>query len=192
MDVVWEPLFGFVSQYICTAFYLIYCVVTVGSTEQQSLSSTSSQASPAAVMQFDSYTTFDWDAYLRETNSVTAPPEYYKQVCQIPLEICTCWSCWVYFMHTYQNLSVVTYFPRTASFINIFRNFTFMWLYIVKARWREKNQQDVTNLIFILSHLSQHVLGIIMPIFRRTRLCTTAYGVLHCNKKETSCEVLVP
>lgn len=51
----------------------------VGSTEQRSLSSTSSQASPAAVMQFDSYTTFDWDAYLRETNSVTAPPEYYKQ-----------------------------------------------------------------------------------------------------------------
>ena len=40
-------------------------------------------------MQFDSYTTFDWDAYLRETNSVTAPPEYYKQVYQIPLEICT-------------------------------------------------------------------------------------------------------
>jgi hypothetical protein len=69
-----------VSQYICTSFYLIYCIVTVGSNEQRSLSSTSSQASPAAVMQFDSYTTFDWDVYLRETNSVTAPPEYYKQV----------------------------------------------------------------------------------------------------------------
>jgi len=79
-----------VSQYICTSFYLTYCIVTVGSTEQRSLSSTSSQASPAAVMQFDSYTTFDWDAYLRETNSVTAPPEYYKQVYQILLEICTC------------------------------------------------------------------------------------------------------
>lgn len=85
-----EPLLRFVSQYVGTSFYLIYCIVTVGSTEQRSLSSTSSQASPAAVMQFDSYTTFDWDAYLRETNSVTAPPEYYKQVYQIPLEIYTC------------------------------------------------------------------------------------------------------
>lgn len=51
----------------------------VGSTEQRSLGSTSSQASPASMMQFDSYTTFEWDVYLRETNSVTAPPEYYKQ-----------------------------------------------------------------------------------------------------------------
>ncbi|XP_069695083.1 polycomb protein Scm isoform X2 [Periplaneta americana] len=51
----------------------------VGSTEQRSLGSTSSASSPASVMQFDSYTTFDWDVYLRETNSVTAPPEYYKQ-----------------------------------------------------------------------------------------------------------------
>jgi len=108
-----------VSQYICTSFYLICCVVTVGSTEQRSLSSTSSQASPAAVMQFDSYTTFDWDAYLRETNSVTAPPEYYKQVYQIPIEICTCWSCWLYFINTYQNLSVVTYFRRTARLCDI-------------------------------------------------------------------------
>lgn len=79
-----------VSQYICNSFYVIYCIVPVGSTEQRPLSSTSSQASPASMMQFDSYTTFDWDAYLRETNSVTAPPEYYKQVYQIPLEICTC------------------------------------------------------------------------------------------------------
>jgi hypothetical protein len=79
-----------VYQYICTSFYLMCCVVPVGSTEQRSLSSTSSQASPASVMQFDSYTTFDWDVYLRETSSVTAPPEYYKQVYHIPLEICTC------------------------------------------------------------------------------------------------------
>ena len=34
--------------------------------------------------------------------------------------------------------------------------------------------------MFIIKLLSQHVLGIIMPIFRRTRLCITAYGVLHC------------
>ena len=44
--------------------------------------------------------------------------------------------------------------------------------------WRERNQQAATNLMLIIIHLSQHVLGIIMPIIRRTRLCTTAYGVL--------------
>jgi len=37
--------------------------------------------------------------------------------------------------------------------------------------------------MFIINHLSQHVSGIIMPIVRRTRLCTTAYGVRHCNKR---------
>lgn len=26
------------------------------------------------------FITFDWDAYLKETNSTTAPPEYFKQV----------------------------------------------------------------------------------------------------------------
>jgi hypothetical protein len=45
--------------------------------------------------------------------------------------------------------------------------------------WREKSQQDSTNLIFIIRPLSQHVSGITMPIFKRTRLCSTAYGVLH-------------
>jgi len=48
---------------------------------------------------------------------------------------------------------------------------------------RERNQQDASNLVFIIKFLSQHVSGIIMTIFRRTRLCITAYGVLHCNKK---------
>jgi len=33
--------------------------------------------------------------------------------------------------------------------------------------------------MFIIKFLSQHVSDIIMPIFRRTRLCTTAYGVPH-------------
>ncbi|XP_066998695.1 polycomb protein Scm isoform X2 [Anabrus simplex] len=32
-----------------------------------------------AMPQFDAYTTFDWDSYLKETNSMAAPPEYYKQ-----------------------------------------------------------------------------------------------------------------
>jgi len=45
--------------------------------------------------------------------------------------------------------------------------------------WRERNQQDATNPMFIMKRLSQHVSGIIMPIIRRTRLCITAYGVLH-------------
>ena len=44
---------------------------------------------------------------------------------------------------------------------------------------REKNKQDATNLVFIIKRLSQHVSGIIMLIFRRTRLCVNAYGVLH-------------
>jgi hypothetical protein len=56
----------------------------------------------------------------------------------------------------------------------------------------ERNQQGATNLMFILNHLSQHVSVIIMPIFSGTKLFTTAYGVLHCNKKDKSCEVLVP
>ena len=52
-------------------------------------------------------------------------------------------------------------------------------------RWvkREKNQQDATNPMFIIK-LSQHVSGIIMSIIRRTIVCTAAYGVLHCNKRE--------
>jgi len=45
--------------------------------------------------------------------------------------------------------------------------------------WREGNQQDATNPMFIIKLLSQHVSGIIMPIIRRIRPCTTAYGVLH-------------
>ena len=44
--------------------------------------------------------------------------------------------------------------------------------------WRERNQQDATNLMFITKLLFQHVSGIIMPIIRRTRVCTAAYGVL--------------
>ena len=45
--------------------------------------------------------------------------------------------------------------------------------------WRERNQQDATNLMFITKLLSRHVSGIIMPIIRRTSVCTAAYGVLH-------------
>ena len=45
--------------------------------------------------------------------------------------------------------------------------------------WREINEQDATNPMFIIKHLPQHVSGIIMHIIRRTRPCITAYGVLH-------------
>jgi hypothetical protein len=72
------------------------------------------------------------------------------------------------------------------------RNFTSLWPCIVKVRWRE-NQQDANNLMFVLKYLSQLVSGIIMPIFR-TRLCTTAYGVLHCNNKRwraVSCSTFI-
>lgn len=81
----WYHYFA-VFCYVCVSPCISVFFLTVGSTEQRSLGSTSSQASPASVMQFDSYTTFDWDVYLRETNSVTAPPEYYKQVYWILLK----------------------------------------------------------------------------------------------------------
>jgi len=45
-------------------------------------------------------------------------------------------------------------------------------------RVKRENQQDATNPMFIIKRLSQHVSDIIMPIIRRTRLCTTAYGDL--------------
>ena len=46
--------------------------------------------------------------------------------------------------------------------------------------WREINQQDANNPMFIIKPLSQHFSGIIMPFIRRARPCITAYGVLHC------------
>ena len=58
-------------------------------------------------------------------------------------------------------------------------NFRLFWPCIMNVGWRERNQQDATNLMFIIKRLSQHVSGIIMPIIRRTRVCTAAYGVLH-------------
>ena len=46
-----------------------------------------------------------------------------------------------------------------------------------ERRVKRENQQDATYLMFIIKLLSQHVSGIIMPIIRRTRVCTAAYGV---------------
>jgi len=66
--------------------------------------------------------------------------------------------------------------PEGAKVFFLFR---LLWPCIMNVGWRERNQQDATNLIFIIILLSQHVSGTIMPIIRRTRLCTTACGVLH-------------
>jgi len=41
---------------------------------------------------------------------------------------------------------------------------------------KRENQQDATNSMFNIGLLSQHVSGIIMPIFRRIRPCPTACG----------------
>ena len=57
--------------------------------------------------------------------------------------------------------------------------FRLLWPCITNVGRRERNQLDATNLMFIIKLLSQHVSGIIMPIIRRTRVCTAAYGVLH-------------
>jgi len=43
---------------------------------------------------------------------------------------------------------------------------------------KRENQQDVTNSVFIIELLSQHVSAIIMPIIRRIRPCPTACVVL--------------
>ena len=48
-------------------------------------------------------------------------------------------------------------------------SFRFLWPCIVSKLWSEReNQQDAT-VRCLLSTMSQHVLGTIMPIFRRTR-----------------------
>ena len=55
--------------------------------------------------------------------------------------------------------------------------FRLVWPCIINVGWRERNQQDATNLMFIIKHLSHHVSGIIMPIIRRTRVWTATYRV---------------
>jgi len=74
---------------------------------------------------------------------------------------------------------LISHHQHQNTICNNFLNFRILWLCIVKVGWRERNQQDATNLMFIIKLLSQHVSGIITPIIRRTRPCTTAYGILH-------------
>jgi hypothetical protein len=100
-------------------FFTCY-FVPVGGTEQRSLGSTSSQASPASVMQFDSYTTFEWDVYLRETNSVTAPPEYYKQVHEILLKCVHVENVYFILFGTYLNEQYCECFLTVS-----------LWLYVL-------------------------------------------------------------
>jgi len=93
-------------------------------------------------------------------------------------------SCWLYSanilaMHRRRNIKC--YPISVAEFIikTVVSNFRLLWPCIMNVGRRERNQQDATNLIFIIRLISQHVSGIIMPIIRRTRVCTVAYGVLH-------------
>jgi len=60
--------------------------------------------------------------------------------------------------------------PKTIEFFKqIFESFRFLWPCIVSKLWSEReNQQDAT-IRCLFSTISQHVSGIIMPIFRRTR-----------------------
>ena len=74
--------------------------------------------------------------------------------------------------HWYNNINS----QLDATIINFINNFNQL-----NIGWRDRNQQVAINLMFIVKLLSQHISGIIMPIIRRKRVCTTAYGVLHCN-----------
>jgi len=93
------------------------------------------------------------------------------------IHLCSC--NWASELHTLQ----VTRQNFDALFLYMFfqyLNFVLLQLItVVSKRWRERNQQDATNQMFIIKLLSQHVSGITIPIIRRARLCTTAYGVLH-------------
>ena len=84
---------------------------------------------------------------------------------------------------TYAPCILYSLLPRQTNaqnmYLYIYIFFRLLWPCIMNAGWRERNQQDATNLMFIIKLLSQHVSGIIMPIVRRTRVCTAAYGVLH-------------
>ena len=48
-------------------------------------------------------------------------------------------------------------------------NFRFLWHCIMSKLWSERESQQDATVRCLLSILSQHVSGIIMPIFRRTR-----------------------
>ena len=56
--------------------------------------------------------------------------------------------------------------------------FRFLWPCIMNIRWRERTNKMQLIRCLLSNFLSQHVLGIIMPISRRIRPCLTACGVL--------------
>ena len=102
-------------------------------------------------------------------------------------------ACWlIKATDTHSEFVIIIAFPRQQRLrerASILRSYIHFLSWYVKIKliigWRERNQQDATNLMFIIKLLYQHVSGIIMPIIRRTRVCTAAYGVLHCNKRGT-------
>jgi hypothetical protein len=59
-------------------------------------------------------------------------------------------------------------FRRLLVVTHISTFFRLLWPCIMNLGWRERDQQDATNLMFIIKLLSQHVSGIIKPIIRRT------------------------
>ena len=58
-------------------------------------------------------------------------------------------------------------FRRLLVVTHISTFFRLLWPCIMNVGWRERDQQDATNLMFIIKLLSQHVSGIIKPIIRR-------------------------
>jgi len=70
------------------------------------------------------------------------------------------------------------YFPA-LSFSNLLTTFYVLVTVHREHEVKGENQQDATNSMFVIKLLSQHVSGIIVPIIRRIRPCTTAYGVVH-------------
>jgi len=50
-----------------------------------------------------------------------------------------------------------------------FTSFRFLWPCIVSKLWSERENQQYATVRCLLSTLSQHVSGIVMPIFRRTK-----------------------
>jgi len=68
--------------------------------------------------------------------------------------------------------------PRPTNAQHIYVSFRFLWPCIVSKLWSEReNQRDATVRCLFLT-ISQHVSGIIMPIFRRTTCSNTRLVLL--------------
>ena len=133
-----------------------------------------------------------WQSMKQAHNSSSVPTIR----CDITSSILLLFNIRIHFLHVYPQVPSSKY-PRyylcsmgdetECAMLDTFCSF---W-------WRKRNQKDATNLMFVMKHVSQHVSGIIMPIIRRTRVCSDSYGVLHwlcgagtrvvCSVKVTVC-----